>query len=284
MSKGDGCRCDGTSELWGAEADDYVESHLVRLQVLEGGHEILFRCPGTARVWLHDFRPDHDGITTMRLRWLSEAQRPAAVVERMTARENPLDRILYLSPEVEFRPYRSERVYRGVAAARRFAREAAEDPASPRAAAIAVVEKGDDAVVLGSVSVPHDGDYVEHRPAAWLVTVRDGKVERVFAYDSWSAARDAGRRHRGRRVDGAPPRAWIPELRPRSAARNGSASAVAFIVDGQSPVRRSRRRRTGVQSTGRTIDDIAHRLQEMKRGARRRVALVGPTHPAPPGP
>ena len=58
------------------QADDYVESHLVRLQVLEGGHEILFRCPATGRVWLHDFRADDDGIMTLRLRWLATPSGP----------------------------------------------------------------------------------------------------------------------------------------------------------------------------------------------------------------
>jgi hypothetical protein len=191
MSKAGGCRCDGTSELWGAQADDYVESHLVRLQVLEGGHEVLYRCPDTGRVWLHDFRADREGITTLRLRWLSVAQRPAAVVERMSARENPMDRLPYMAPGVEFRPYGSDRTYRGLDEVRRFTRRAIDTPSQPRPAAISVVEKGNDAVVLGSISVSHDGDYVEHRPAAWLVTVRDGKVQRIFTYDSWSEARDA---------------------------------------------------------------------------------------------
>jgi hypothetical protein len=191
MNEAIGCRCDGTSELWGPQADDYVDRQLVRLQVLEGGHEVLFRCPSCDRVWLHDFRPDSDGIPTLRLRWLSVAQRPAAVVERMSARENPLDRLPYLDPDIEFRPYGSDRVYHGLAEVRRFARRAADEADGLRPAAISVVEKGDDAVVLGSVSLPRDGDYVEHRPAAWLVTVRDGKVQRLFGFDSWSEARVA---------------------------------------------------------------------------------------------
>jgi hypothetical protein len=191
MTEGRGCRCDSASELWGAEADDYVEAHLVRHQVLEGCHEILYRCAQTGRAWLHDFRPDGDGIPTLRLRWLSVAQRPAAVVERMAARRDPVERLPYMDRDIEFQTYGSDHVYRGVASARRLIREAAEDPARPRVAAISVVEKGDDAVVLGSVSLPRDGVYVEHRPAAWLVTVLDGKVRRVLTYDNWDEARDA---------------------------------------------------------------------------------------------
>jgi hypothetical protein len=190
MTTGHGCRCDSASELWGAEADDYVEAHLVRQQVLEGGHEILYRCPHTGQVWLHDFRADRDGISTLRLRWLSVAERPAAVVERMAARKDPADRLPYVDRNIEFQTYGSDHVYRGLASARRLIREAADDPAQPRAAAISVVEKGDDAVVLGSVSLPRDGEYVEHRPAAWLVTVRDGKVQRILTYDSWDEARE----------------------------------------------------------------------------------------------
>jgi hypothetical protein len=191
MSKTVECRCDEAFELWGATADDYVDLHLVRLQVLEGGNEILFRCPAGGRVWLQDFESDGAGVATLRLRWLSEAQRPAAVVERINAIENPLDRLPYVDPDIEFRPYGSDRTYRGLAAARRFARQAADDPTFPRAAAISVIEKGEDAVVLGSVAVARDGAFVEHRPAAWLVTVRAGRVQRVLTYDSWTAAREA---------------------------------------------------------------------------------------------
>ena len=191
MTKAGGCRCDGGSELWGAEADDYIEAHLVRLQVLEGGHEILYRCPETGRTWLHDFIRDDDGVPTLRLRWLSEAQRPAAVVERMAARDTPLEQLPYVDAEVEFQPYGETRTYHGLSAAQRFARRHTDDPASPRAAAISVFEKGDDAVVLGSIALPRDGEYVEHRPAAWLVTVRDGKVSRVLSFGSWSEAREA---------------------------------------------------------------------------------------------
>ena len=185
------CRCDSGSELRGAAADDYVERHLVRQQVLEGGREILFRCPMTGRTWLQDFVTDASGIATLRVRWLSEAQRPAAVVERLNAIEDPLEQLPYVAPDVEFKPYGSDRTYRGLAAARRYAREAAADPARPRAVGISVVEKGDDAVVLGSIALPRDGQFVEHRPAAWLVTVRGGKVQRVLTYDSWGDARDA---------------------------------------------------------------------------------------------
>jgi hypothetical protein len=185
------CRCDSGCELRGARADDYVERHLVRQQVLEGGREVLFRCPTTGRMWLQDFAPETGGAQTLRLRWLSEAQRPAAVVERMNGISNPVDQLPYVAPDVEFQPYGSERTYRGLDAARRYAHEAAADPAHPKIRGISVVEKGDDAVVLGSVALPRDGQFVEHRPAAWLVTVRNGKVQRILTYDSWGDARDA---------------------------------------------------------------------------------------------
>ena len=191
MTKAGGCRCDGGWELWGAQADDYVEARLVRLQVLEGGHETLYRCAACDRVWLHDFVDDAEGVPTLRLRWLSEAQRPAAVVERMNSRAQAHERLAYVDRDVEFQPYGETRTYRGIAAARRFARREDEDPTAPRAAAISVVEKGDDAVVLGTVALARGGQYVEHRPAAWIVTVRDGKVSRILSYQSWSAAREA---------------------------------------------------------------------------------------------
>jgi ketosteroid isomerase-like protein len=185
------CRCEAVFELWGVAADDYVEGHLVRTEVTEGGHETLFRCPQSGRVWVQYVEPDDTGVPTLRLRWISEAHRPAAVIERLSGLPDFEQRIPYFDPDIEFQPWGSDQTYRGIAAARRFARKAASDPTFPRPAAISVVEKGDDAIVMGSVAVSRDGAYVEHRPAAWRVTVRDGKLVRIVSYDNWTEAREA---------------------------------------------------------------------------------------------
>jgi hypothetical protein len=50
---------------------------------------------------------------------------------------------------------------------------------------------GDEVLTLGSVDYQRDGEYHEHRPAAWLVTVSRGRILRSLGFDSWEAARNA---------------------------------------------------------------------------------------------
>ena len=51
------CRCPSLTELYGAEAEDYVTGHLRRDETRTERFEELYACPDTGRRWILDY-PD----------------------------------------------------------------------------------------------------------------------------------------------------------------------------------------------------------------------------------
>jgi hypothetical protein len=183
------CRCTDEALLWGVPADDYSTDHLVRDVVAEGGQRIVYRCPDTGRRWIGEFVDDDRGVTSFRLR---QALRAAELVELLVREPPPYHDLTWTDPEVEFRPPGSDTVYRGYEQAREWADRAVRDPSFPRPTALSMIEvREDEVVVLGSVAFKRGGEYHEHRPSAWLVTTREGRILRSLWFDSWSEARKA---------------------------------------------------------------------------------------------
>ena len=183
------CRCDDETLLVGVEADDYAETHLVREAVGEGAREVRYRCPQTKRLWVLDIDGHPSaGSGTLRLRRLMTT---AELVEFLASEPPMQERLAFTDPDVEFRLVGDDTIYRGLAEARRWAERLDRGRDVPRAQALSMVEQGDDVVVFGSVAEKRDGRYVEHRPAAWLLTSRNGRLVRSLWFDSWEAAREA---------------------------------------------------------------------------------------------
>jgi ketosteroid isomerase-like protein len=183
------CQCNDAVLLWGRVADDYVATHLVRDDVVEATADVVYRCPETGRKWIGEFVPDETDVKAFRLRRIMRA---AELVELLAAQADPAAGLQWTDPAVEFRPPGSQDTYHGIDEARRWARLAAIDPDFPRTSAISVIDVADDeVVVLGNVAFKRDGHYSENRPAAWLVTVRQGRIVRSLWFDSWKGARTA---------------------------------------------------------------------------------------------
>ena len=182
------CRCNDESVLWGGVADDYAETHLVRDAVKERAREVHYRCPQTGRRWVMDIADDEQGAASLRLRRLLGA---AELVEHLSKLESWEEHVPFWDPDIVLQPLGSDVLVKGVENVREYARKAAADPNTPRARALSVIDLGEQAVVLGNVSHRRGGRYVEHRPAAWLVAARDGRMYRSLYFDSWDAAREA---------------------------------------------------------------------------------------------
>lgn len=180
------CLCEDIPILWAARADAYAGGHLVREEVLEGGEQVL-RCMSTGRRWLQDHPQDDAGVRTLRLRWVDTS--PADVIAYLAGRPGLEEYLLTMDPAVEHQPLPDAPVLHGLAAVREYTDRYLRQAHPPRSAALSVIDRDPDALVLGHVSHNRDGKYVEHRPAAWLVTVRDARVVRVRAFDNWSRAR-----------------------------------------------------------------------------------------------
>lgn len=197
------CKCSDprAATIYGVDAAAYADEHLARIDVRAEGEEVTYRCPQSGRIWIEDFPRDDAGARTVRLRWALEHLTPAEVVA-VLATEPPLEeRLRFAAPDVEFRPFGSDRTYRGVEAAREYALAQERRVDRPRQRALAVTEVDDKAVVVGQVSHVRAGSYVEHVPAAWVFTIRDGRVARMDSYSSWEEARKAagvGEADRGR--------------------------------------------------------------------------------------
>jgi hypothetical protein len=191
------CRCEELSVLWGAVADDYAEAHLVREAVDETTREVVYRCPDTGRRWVLDIADEEPGGAALRLRWLLTT---AELVEHLATVHSLEDHMAFWHPEIELQPVGSSDMVRGKEAAREWAERAVADPEFPRTSAISLIDQGEQVLVLGSVSHKRKGLYVEHRPAAWLVTGRNGRIARSLWFDSWDAARMAA----GLPAEGAP--------------------------------------------------------------------------------
>ena len=180
------CRCDEVPFLWAADADAYAGAHLVREEVGEDGTTLL-RCMRSGRSWLQDHPVDESGVPTLRLRW---AELSPGDVAAYLAGEPGIDAVLLtMDPAVEHQPLPDAPVLHGLAALRDYADRCVRLKDPPRSAALSVVGCEQEALVLGQVSLNHDGQYVEHRPAAWLLAVRDARVVRVRAFDNWARAR-----------------------------------------------------------------------------------------------
>jgi ketosteroid isomerase-like protein len=182
----DSCRCNETPFFWTAEADAYAGSHLVREEIREDGSMVL-RCPRTGCRWVQDHPADENGARTLRLRW--QKVTPGDVVAYLAGSPGIELALLTMDPHVEHQPLPGERILHGVHELRDYTTRRLNTPNAPRSAAISVVEHDDEALVLGQISHNRDGRYVEHRPAAWIVTVRDARVVRVRAFSDWSRAR-----------------------------------------------------------------------------------------------
>ena len=64
------CRCDSTTELYGAEAEAYAGEHLLRDGTDTAAFEERFVCPDTSRRWLLDYperRGEEPGQARLRL-------------------------------------------------------------------------------------------------------------------------------------------------------------------------------------------------------------------------
>jgi hypothetical protein len=180
------CLCADLPLLWAVEADVYADEHLVSEEVGDDG-TMKLRCTATGRRWVQDHPMDADGVRTLRLRW---QELSAADVVGYLVGEPGLDKyLLTMDPAVEHQPLPDAPVLHGVGELRDYANRYLREEHPPRSAAISVVEGDDGALVLGQVSHNRDGRYVEHRPAAWIVQVRDARVVRVRAYSDWAKAR-----------------------------------------------------------------------------------------------
>ena len=184
-----GCRCNEDEQLWGARGDDYAMHHLIREHVTERAEEVLYRCPATGRRWIGEFTEDDEGAPSWRLRRVPSA---AELVEWLASQEDPALTLSVADPQIEVRPVGSSETLRGADALAAYVQGAETDPGRPLARAVSLIEQDPDhVVVFGSVAYPRDGSYSEHRPAAWLVTVRHGRLIRSLWFDSWKAARTA---------------------------------------------------------------------------------------------
>ena len=172
--------------FWAAEADAYAGAHLVREAVLEDATTVL-RCMRTGRRWVQDHPRDDAGVRTLRLRWAELS--PSDIVAYLAGRPGLDAYMLTMDPAVEHQPLPDAPVLHGLGELRDYTARFLQEKDPPRTAAISVVERDDDALVLGHVSLNRDGRYVEHRPAAWIVTVSDARVVRVRAFGDWARAR-----------------------------------------------------------------------------------------------
>jgi ketosteroid isomerase-like protein len=116
---------------------------------------------------------------------------PADLVEQMLALKSVEEWLAFLHPDAEYQPLPGAPVYRGLAEIREYAERKAADPARPQALPVSVSETVDTAVVRGQVRFIRGGVAKRHNVlevAAWVVTFNDGKLRRVEAFPSWSAA------------------------------------------------------------------------------------------------
>lgn len=195
-----GCECAVRSLLSGAAAEEYADHHLVREAAGAGADETVYRCPQTGRRWVQDHEPTVGGHGP-RLRRLQTDLRPADLVERLAAASLE-EALALMDPDVQYQPYGEDVVLHGRDELRRYGERAVARPDRPQPGALSVIEAGEQAVVLGTMVHPREGRYVEHRPAAWVVTTREGRIIRVVPYDTWQQARRAA----GLPAEGGPQR------------------------------------------------------------------------------
>lgn len=199
------CRCEEVRFLHDRDADEY-SSHLVREAVGPQGRMVGYRCPETGRRWFVEFVEDGaTGALSMELRQVMTA---VELVQWLAIRSDVEEMLAWTHPDVEFNLPGETTTHRGIEAARRLG--AAKVDAEPRSRVLSLVTVSpEEAVVLGDQVFRRDGAEVEHRPCAWLVALRDGRIRRSRWFASWEEAqRVAGLpRHAERRL--IAPGAWL---------------------------------------------------------------------------
>ena len=119
---------------------------------------------------------------------------PGDLVEVLLAQDTVEGWIAFLDPEAEYQPRPGGPVYRGLAEIRRWAEQEIADPRRPEPLPVSLIEMSDKAVVRGHLRFPRGTEEKPHHVlelAAWVVTVADGRLRRVEAFSSWSAAEQA---------------------------------------------------------------------------------------------
>jgi ketosteroid isomerase-like protein len=180
------CRCEDVRLLHDVPADDY-SGHLVREAVGPESETISYRCPQTGKRWIAEFLKDDSGALSMELRQVMTA---AELVEWLTIRDAD-EALAWTHPDVEFNLPGETTMHRGLDAAQVAASKAAPgDRPKSRVLSLTPVSP-DTAVVLGEMVFRRDGDDVEGRPCAWIVSLRDGRIARSRWFGSWAQARVA---------------------------------------------------------------------------------------------
>jgi ketosteroid isomerase-like protein len=182
------CRCEELRVLHDVPADDY-SGHLVREAVGSEG-KTSYRCPQTGRRWIVDFGEDSaSGALSMELRQVMTA---AELVEWLSVRPDVEEMLEWTHPDVEFNLPGETTTHRGIDEARRLvaARAIANDRPAGRALSLVPVS-AEKAVVFGDLVFRRAGAEVEHRPCAWIVALRDGRISRSSWFPSWEEARHA---------------------------------------------------------------------------------------------
>ena len=119
---------------------------------------------------------------------------PNELIERMMELTEVDEFLALVHPDAEYQPRPDTPVYRGLAEIREWAEHEAADPTRPQALPVSVTETADRAVIRGQVRYIRGSVEKRHNVlevAAWVVTVSDGKLRRVEAFSSWSAAEAA---------------------------------------------------------------------------------------------
>jgi hypothetical protein len=116
------------------------------------------------------------------------------LVEELMQQETVEGWIAFLHPEAEYQPLPDGPVYRGLTEIREWAELALADPGWPEAQPVSLVETADKAVVHGTLRFARGTDEKKHyvvAPAAWVVTISEGRLRRVEAFSEWPAAERA---------------------------------------------------------------------------------------------
>jgi ketosteroid isomerase-like protein len=116
------------------------------------------------------------------------------LIETLMKQQTVEDWIAFMHPDAEYQPLPDAPVYQGLTVIREWAETELANPSRPLPLPLSLSETADKAVVRGHVRFARGTDakgYHVVEPAAWVVTVSDGKLRRVQAFSSWSAAEKA---------------------------------------------------------------------------------------------
>ena len=119
---------------------------------------------------------------------------PGDLIETLMKQDTIEDWIEFLHPDAEYQPRPDAPIYRGVSEIRKWAETELANPTRPRPLPLSLIETSDRALVRGHIRYAHGTRSKGHfvvEPAAWVVTVGDGKLRRVEAFSSWNAAERA---------------------------------------------------------------------------------------------